>query len=305
MKNTVVICFLLAVALFTSCTNKEETTGETVLIAHKLDSTAVKLNPERVVALDYASLENLDALGIKVIGTPKSNLPAHLQKFAKDSGVTDLGAVLEIDFEKLAALKPDVIFISSRMQKNYDELKKIAPTVFMDIDYKDFIGSFSQNLGYFGTIFGKEKEVEAQLAAIEEKVKAAHDKLSVLEGKGLVTMYNEGKISAYGKGSRFGFIHETLGLKEAVVNLEAARHGQSISNEFIQKTNPDYLFIVDRGAVVNKKQADKGEIENALVKQTSAYKNGKIIYLDPEVWYISGGGVASVNAMIDEVVKNF
>ena len=63
--------------------------------------------------------------------------------------------------------------------------------------------------------------------------------------------------------------------------------------------------MIDRGAVVNKKAAEKSEIENVLVQQTNAYKNGKIIYLNPEVWYLAGGGITSVNAMIDEIAAAF
>ena len=50
---------------------------------------------------------------------------------------------------------------------------------------------------------------------------------------------------------------------------------------------------------------DKESVENKLVKQTNASKNNKIIYLNPETWYLAGGGVASVNAMIDEIDQAF
>jgi iron complex transport system substrate-binding protein len=47
--------------------------------------------------------------------------------------------------------------------------------------------------------------------------------------------------------------------------------------------------------------ASKELIENDLVKGTNAYKNGKIIYLAPNYWYLSGGGLLSVEAMVGEV----
>lgn len=308
MKNIVKISMLALAIALTACnkgTSDGTTGGDTITLIHELDTVQVKHNPTRVVALDYVSLENLDVLGIKVLGVPKEHLPHHLARYGDDPEVADLGSVKEVNFEKLAALNPEVIFMSERLESSYPELKKIAPVVYIRIDQENFLDSFRDKTRYFGTIFGKEKEVDAELSRIDDKIKAAREKIEAAPGKGLVTLYNGGKFSAYGRHSRFGFIHEALGVKEAVENIEASRHGQPVSSEFIQQTNPDYLFVIDRGAVVNKKAAEKSEIENVLVQKTNAYKNGKIVYLNPEIWYLAGGGITSVNAMIDEVVAAF
>lgn len=304
MKN--IILFFVLLPAITACNQETRNTGEnTLTIVHELDTVQVKAAPTRVVALDYVSLENLDVLGVKVMGVPKEHLPQHLAHYKDDPEVVDLGSVKEVNFEKLAALNPEVIFMSERLERVYPELKKIAPTVFVKIDQDDFLNAFRDKTRYFGVIFQKEAEIEAELDRIDDKIKAVRTKVEALNEKALVVMYNSGKFSAYGKKSRFGFIHEALGIKEAAGSLEAARHGQPVSSEFIQQANPDCLFVIDRGAVVNKKEADRSEIENILVRQTKAYKNGKIIYLNPEIWYLAGGGITSVNAMIDEVSRLF
>ena len=38
-----------------------------------------------------------------------------------------------------------------------------------------------------------------------------------------------------------------------------------------------------------------------MVAKTSAAKNGRIIMLDPECWYLSGGGIESLKKMVSEV----
>ncbi len=43
------------------------------------------------------------------------------------------------------------------------------------------------------------------------------------------------------------------------------------------------------------------KIINELVKKTSAYKNNKIVYLDADSWYLSGGGLKSLKSMAKEV----
>ncbi|MNE89645.1 putative ABC transporter solute-binding protein YclQ precursor [compost metagenome] len=86
--------------------------------------------------------------------------------------------------------------------------------------------------------------------------------------------------------------------------IEASTHGQSISFEYVAEKNPDYLFVVDRDAVVTEgEQAEPASklVENDLVKKTNAYKDGKIIYLDPSYWYLAGGGLLSLPEMLNEV----
>ena len=308
MKITYKLFALTLLVVFASCKNEKNQSQnpadenlETVTITHALGTTEVIKNPKTIVALDFASLENLDYLGVKVAGIPKSNIPSYLQKYQEDTSVVDLGTLKEINFEKLNELNPDVIFMSARLQNQYDELAKIAPTIYTEVDYKDYMNAITKNLGYFGDIFDEKDKINAAIKEIEGKVDEVKQKASDLDKKALIVLHNNGRFSAYGKGSRFGVIHDVLGMKEAVQNLEVARHGQTASNEFIQEANPDYLFVIDRSAVVDKNATNKAEIENKLIQQTTAYKNGKIVYLDPEVWYLSGGGIISVNKMIGAI----
>ena len=44
------------------------------------------------------------------------------------------------------------------------------------------------------------------------------------------------------------------------------------------------------------------DIQNDIIKQTTAYKNNHIVYLDGPLWYLSGGGLQSELAKIEEVL---
>ena len=57
----------------------------------------------------------------------------------------------------------------------------------------------------------------------------------------LVVLVNEGQLSAYGKGSRFGLIHDTFGFKAADDKIEASTHGQSVSYEYVLEKSWDSL----------------------------------------------------------------
>ena len=44
-------------------------------------------------------------------------------------------------------------------------------------------------------------------------------------------------------------------------------------------------------------------LDNDIVKSTDAYKNDKIIYLTPAVWYINDGGLNSIYTMIEDIAN--
>lgn len=175
----------------------------------------------------------------------------------------------------------------------------------MAVDNANYMESFTNNVKMLGQIFGKEAEVETELATINDSIKALNTKATADGKKALVILANEGKISAYGAGSRFGIIHDVFGFAQADDKIEVSTHGQSVSYEYVADKNPDYLFVVDRDAAVKSDGGEAGSakkaVENDLVKNTNAFKNGKIIYLDPNYWYLSGGGLISVSEMLKEV----
>ena len=115
-------------------------------------------------------------------------------------------------------------------------------------------------------------------------------------------MVSGGKLAAFGAGSRFGLIHEELGVRPAATNLSTDRHGQVVSFEFVKKANPDMLFVIDRDKAVGQKgQAAQAVLDNPLVKSTKAATNGQITYLDGQQWYALGNGLNALPGMVGEI----
>lgn len=274
---------------------------EELTIKHQLGETKVKKNPEKVVVFDFGVLDTLDKLGVKVAGVPKDNLPSYLKDKYSSDQYENVGGLKEPDFEKISSIEPDLIIISGRQSEVYEEFENIAPTIFMGVDTTKYLESFHENVKTLGKIFGKEEEAEKELAAIDDSIKQLKEKAEATGKNALVILANEGKVSAYGPKSRFGIIHDEFGLKAVDENIEVSTHGQSISFEYIVEKNPDYLFVIDRGSVVGGQSSAKQTVENELVKKTKAYKDGHIVYLDPNYWYLSGGGLISVSEMVKEV----
>ncbi|AOV09049.1 siderophore ABC transporter substrate-binding protein [Sporosarcina ureilytica] len=286
----------------TSSNNDSTDKAEVVEVKHELDKNPVKVNknPETVVVFDFGILDTLDELGIEVAGLPKANVPAYLSKY-EDEQYENLGSLKEPDFEKIHALKPDVIFISSRQADLYDQFAEIAPTVYVGLDYAHYMDSFKHNMNLVADIFGKEDEMKEELAEIDERIAVIKERTTDFDKKALIVLATEGKVSAYGPNSRFGLIHDVFGFKAADEKIEVSTHGQNITFEYILETNPDVLFVIDRDAAVSGEASAKDSIENDLVKKTNAYEDGAIYYLDPSYWYLSGGGLLSMKEMITEI----
>lgn len=288
-----------------SSTPDSSETAETVSVKHELSDTPVEVpkNPEKVVVFDFGTLDTLDDLGVEVAGLPRTNVPGYLSKYDDDKYV-NLGSLKEPDFEALNTLKPDVIFISGRQSDMYKDFAEIAPTVYVGLDTAHYMESFKHNAELMGEIFGKEDEVKNELADIDERVAAINEKAAKSDSKALIVLANEGKVSAYGPSSRFGLIHDVMGFKPADEKIEVSTHGQNVSFEYILEKNPDVLFVIDRDAAIGNGASAQGAIENDLVKKTEAFKNGKIVYLNGEYWYLSGGGLLSMKEMIKEVEES-
>lgn len=292
--------------LFIACGAEEDSAevqgddGETIVIEHELGEATVPKNPENIVVFDFGALDTLDALGVEVTGVPQMNVPTYLEKYGSDPYV-NVGGLKEPAFETIAEINPDVIIISARQVEDYQEFTRLGPTVYIELDTDDYMTSFEENVLMLASIFDKEEEATEHLNEIKERVASLREEVSALEEDALILLANDGKVSAYGAGSRFGMIHDDFGFLESDENIEASTHGQSVSFEYIVKQDPDYLFVIDRAAVVGGETSAEQIIENELTRNMKAYENDKIIYLDPNYWYLSSGGLTSVSEMITEI----
>lgn len=283
---------------------KESSSEAATMITVKDSNGSIEVpkNPKKVVVFDNGSLDTIDALGVgdTVVGAPTKNLPNYLERYKK---VESAGGIKEPDLEKINQIKPDMIIISGRQQDFQDKLSKIAPTIYLSVDAKDTWNSTKNNIETLAEIFDKKNEAKTKIADLENEIDVVKEKAEASNEKALVILVNEGQLSAYGTGSRFGIVHDTFGFKQADDAIEASTHGQSVSYEYILEKNPDILFVVDRTKAVGGDDTNDNIENNELVKQTNAGKNGKVISLQSDVWYLSGGGVESTHLMIEDVQK--
>ncbi|MET1087842.1 MAG: siderophore ABC transporter substrate-binding protein [Arthrobacter sp.] len=281
-------------------------TGEaaTITVEHAQGSTAnVPVNPEKVFTFDLGVLDTLDALGVEPAGVPEASYPESLSKFA-DAKYEKIGSLKEPDFEAVSAGEPDLIIISGRTSAAYGELSKIAPTIDLSIDAANPMESFKSQTEKLGVIFDKESEVGQKLADVDATIADTKAKAADA-GKGLIVLTSGGEVTAYGAGSRFGIIHDVLGVPTAADVKSEGSHGESVSFEYIKQVNPDLLYVINRDTAIGSEAAAANPVlDNELVQSTNAAKNNKVINLDPAAWYIVGYGLNNVQAMVEAVADS-
>ncbi|MBT0956220.1 ABC transporter substrate-binding protein [Alphaproteobacteria bacterium KMM 3653] len=278
-------------------------TAQEVQIETAAGAVSVPAAPEAVVTLDLAAFDTLTALGVDVAAVPAVSPPAYLAEAL--AGKPTVGSLFEPDFEALAVMGPDLIVAGGRSQRQVEPLSKIATAIDMTISGENLLADAKARIEAYGKVFGNEAGADKLLGDLDAAIAQVQ---SAAEGKGnaLIVLTNGGKISAYGDDSRFGWLHTELGLPEAFPELTAETHGEAISFEFIAEVNPDWIFVVDRGAAIGQEgEAAAVTLDNPLVAGTTAGASGQIVYLDSARLYLVGGGYHSLMGTIDEVLAAF
>jgi len=289
----------------TLTTESETTTKapETVTITHSLGTTEVPYNPQTIAVLDLAALDTLDALGVgdRVSGIPKSSSVSYLTSYNEDENIVNLGSVKEVDMEALSSLEPDIIFIGGRLGEEYKNISKIAPTVCLSVNHEiGYMTTFAENVNSIASVFGLEGEAKSLLSGFDARITALNEAAS---GKtAIVGLVTSSSLNTLGNGSRCSIICNEVGFGNAAADVDTT-HGDTSSFELLLEKNPDYIFILDRDTAINAEGAQTAQeiMENEIVMKTNAYQNDQIVYLTPDVWYLSEGGITATNIMLQDL----
>ena len=268
--------------------NNDAVSTHTVTVDTARGDIDLAMNPSPLVVYDMTLLQDLAALDVAVDGAP-SDLPLDNLHSETQPDPEEVGTLFEPDLEALNAMQPQAILVGSRMAEKYDELANIAPTLDMTIDTANIYESSKQRLHDLGALFGKSAEAAKLQNDIDSLITEAKA-VTKDSGTGLVVMVNGNKMSVYGADSRYGFIHNVVNVPIADDQIKDGRHGQPISFEYLQKTNPDWLFVVDRSAAIGEDSVGaKAVLNNPLVAQTTAWQKDQVVYLSPDSYLAFGG----------------
>ncbi|HFR3701504.1 TPA: siderophore ABC transporter substrate-binding protein [Streptococcus suis] len=316
-RITLAFLALFSIIALAACSSAEQvSTSQDITIQTSTGETTVPSNPQKIVVLDYGVADSLRALGKEdtIVGMPKDSLPTYLKDLKDKKEIANVGNLREVNLETVAELEPDLIILSSRTQDQQAEFEKIAPAIYFETSTSDYLNSVKTNATELAKLFGDEavKEAESKLADIDTLVQTAQDKNKDTQLTTLTVLLNEGSMAGIAPDGRYSFIYKTLGFQPTDLKLEentqgnqGRSHGSSLSLESVSQINPDIIFVVDRTLAIGGDDTQNSDIlNNALIQETNAGKNKKIITLTPDLWYLSGGGLESTKLMFEEVVAH-
>ncbi|STZ56829.1 periplasmic iron-transport lipoprotein [Mycolicibacterium tokaiense] len=182
------------VLVITGCGSAENSASEApegVTITHKFGETVVPADPQRVVTVGWTDQDYVLPFGVVPVASreffEEYNDYPWVQEATGGTPIPTWGAD-EIDFEAIAAERPDVIFAIYETidQQTYDRLSQIAPTVVQSADYADEETPWDVQLLTTGTALGKESEAQDLVAQVQGRIDEAKTANPEFAGKTLV-----------------------------------------------------------------------------------------------------------------------
>ncbi|MFF1893738.1 ABC transporter substrate-binding protein [Streptomyces sp. NPDC058206] len=265
-------------------------------LTHAMGTTELKSAPKRVVVLDVGEFDNVVSLGVKPVGYAPSEgdaaIPSYLKKDAGNP--KNVGTINNLNLEAIAGLKPDLILGSQlRAADKYDQLSKIAPTVF------SIRPGFTWKENYLlnAAALDKTAKAKSELDAYEKKATKLGEDIGPDKPTISMVRYLPDRIRLYAKASFIGTILEDAGLprpKNQQINDLAAE----ISPEKIDEADADWIFT----GVYGDPKATKRDTarSNPLWKNLKAVKEGRAKDVPDETWYL-GLGVTAANLVLDDL----
>ncbi|ASJ71585.1 putative ABC transporter solute-binding protein YclQ [Granulosicoccus antarcticus IMCC3135] len=260
-------------------------------------------HPTTLAVFDIPAVDTLHALGVPIAGTVDKLFVDYLDEV--QSSATKVGSLFDPDYQALSALQPDLVIVGGRSAGTLDTVSKLAPAIDMSIDGNDLLIQTRERTLQYGELFNKSEKADELVAQLDVAVDKARSAVAG-KGKALILMTNGPKISAFGPGSRFGWIYSELGLEAAVDDVAIAGHGDAVSFEFVLQYDPDWLLIIDRTAAIGQEgDSARQTLDNELIHETQAWQNKRLVYLNSADLYIAGGGIQAQIRTLNQISSAF
>ena len=244
--------------------------------------------PARVVVTSASFLEPLHAVGGEIVGRPDSK--NQMPTWAKD--LPSVGAVYQIDVERLLACAPDLVIINKGMNEKLLPVLEENKIPALVVELKTY-DEFKRGLKIFSLVSGDVEagdkiisDMDAEIKAIVNKVPKAPLRVAILHStaQGL-TVQLDGSIA----GSivkMFSWENVASGMMPLEKNPDAAPY----SMETLAEQNPEIIFVTSMGDLDEiKANMTKAIAENEAWQAIGAVKDKRLYFLPQDLFLLSPG----------------
>ncbi len=273
-------------------------------VTHVMGSTEIPAEPTRIVALDQTFVDAALALDTAVVaftdirgrsGGPPPYLAGPLARLAPNA--RSVGELSNPSLEQIAALRPDLIVSTkTRDEDIYDELSRIAPTVFSETTG----ATWKDNLRLLAETIGKEELAQTRLAEYEQRARALGDAIRAAEGKNptiTVIRFSAMQTRLYQRASFSGIVLADVGLARPPAQ-DVDKHAVEFSPERILDADADQIFLTVA-------EGDSAAIRDRFTSNPLWGRlTGKIHEVSNDVW-IAAVGLLGAHAVLDDLAETF
>lgn len=275
------ISIITTLVLVTACSDKnaeDKDKSETRVVQSVKGEVKIPSNPKKIVDISGSSEELLLA-GYKPIATANvdsyetDKLPSYIREELKDVKIVGHSMMDTMDMEAILEVNPDLIIMSQRQEKIYDQLKEIAPVVMM----KDYANDWRSKLTDVSKLFDKEEETKSWLQKYDEKATKLGKEVVEKNGEKtyLPVLASSGQFMVFSDGGIGTLINDDMKLarpknmpKQDGITLPM------ISMEGLTDIDADHIVVIAT-------ESDKKDLENSAIwGQIRAVKDGNVTILD-------------------------
>jgi iron complex transport system substrate-binding protein len=254
-----------------------------VSIEHKYGVTEITKTPERIVTVGLTDHDALLALGVAPIGVtewfgeqPHATWPWATDELG-DAEPTVVGDAAAINFEAIAALRPDAILAlyGGLTKKDYETLSKIAPTVAQPGEYVDYGIPWDELTRTVGRVVGKSEQADRLVANVEERFAEVREEYPEFVGASAVMTTSYEGIYVYGPEDPRSRLLGELGfdVPEWIGEVAGNQFGGNLSAERAGLLDVDVIVWLDA-------KVGQGPLANPVYSSLAVHEEGREIFLD-------------------------
>lgn len=287
LKSLILIALSVAsMGAFVACgdtTKSDNKEAEKRTVTTMKGDVEIPANPQRIVDISGSS-EDLAILGYTPVGTANidsydtTKVPSYMSDKFKDTKVVGHSMMETMDMEAILSCNPDLIIMSQRQEKIYDQLKDIAPTVMI----KDYANDWRDRLTDIGKLFEKEDVAKTWLENYDKKAEELGKEIIAKKG-------NETYLPVLASSGNF-FVFTDAGIGSILYDdMKLAKPKNMPKQDGIslpQVTMEGLTGIDADNIVVIADESNKKDLEASKVwSQIRAVKNGNVVMLNTSPYF--------------------
>ena len=244
--------------------------------------------PERIVVTSAGFLEPLHAVGAEIVGRPNSK--NKMPDWAK--GLASVGAVYQIDVERLLSCAPDLVIINKGMNEKLLPVLEENKIPALVVELKTY-DDVKRGLKIFSAVSGDTEAGEKIIREMDAEIKSVLDKMPKEKLRVAILHSTAQDLSVQLDGSIAGSIVKMFGWENVAAGmtpLEKNPDAAPYSMETLAEQNPEIIFVTSMGdADEIKSNMLKAIAANDAWQAIGAVKNNRLYFLPQDLFLLSPG----------------